>query len=246
MDTEKMERLKQNPRRDFIQAIKDRDAAVCLIKTAEIHGHFCPGSAFGVMASLWGLENLGLKDISFDGMEDLMAVVEINACFADGVQAVSGCTLGNNALVYRDLGRFAVTFALRGRGIGVRISVKGNFRSHVERVASDFFPLMEKVVKDRAGNAEEQAEFRKKGREAAFALIELPFEDLFIVQRVTPALPEYAPITGSAVCLDCGEVVMATKMVHQGEKKGCCFTCAGTGYKEVEGRGIVKKTLRNG
>jgi len=31
-------------------------------------------------------------------MENLMAVVEINTCFADGVQAVSGCTLGNNAL----------------------------------------------------------------------------------------------------------------------------------------------------
>ncbi len=56
------------------------------------------------MASVYGLWELGVESMYFDGiMEDLAAIVEVNACFADGVQAVSGCTLGNNALIYRDI-----------------------------------------------------------------------------------------------------------------------------------------------
>jgi len=92
----------EHPRYRLLQAIRDRDACQCLVRTAEIHGHYCPGSALGVLASVYGLNLLGTGDFPADGLENLMAIVEINACFADGVQIVSGCTLGNNALVYRD------------------------------------------------------------------------------------------------------------------------------------------------
>jgi len=247
MTPEKMNQLMQTPRRDFIHAIQNKDIAQCLVKTAEIHGHYCPGSAFGVMASLWGLELLQTEHPNMDpektassGMEDLMAVVETNACFADGIQAVSGCTLGNNALVYRDLGRFAVTFALRGQKTGVRVRIRGDFRSHVEHALPEFFGLMEKVIKNRKGTPEDEAEFREKGREAAFALIKRPFETLLTAEKIVPSLPPYAPISPSHVCPDCGETVMATKVVDQGEKKGVCFICAGKGFHELEGRGIIK------
>jgi formylmethanofuran dehydrogenase subunit E len=166
-----------------------------------------------------------------------MAVVEINACFADGVQAVSGCTLGNNALVYRDLGRLAVTFAIRGKETGVRVSVRPDFRSLVAKASPEFFPLMEKVVKNRAGSAREKAAFREKGREAAFALIQHPVEDLLTIETVRPLLPDYAPITGSVVCPSCGEMIMATKVTGS----GLCLICAGEEYSQVEGRGIVVK-----
>lgn len=93
LKTQDIEKLKINPRDKFIKAIQCKDAAICLIKTAEIHGHFCPGSAPGVMASLYGLSLLGNESINSDGiMENLLGIVEINTCFADGVQAVSGCT----------------------------------------------------------------------------------------------------------------------------------------------------------
>ena len=120
-----IQKLKENPRAQFIEAIKNNDAATCLIKTAEIHGHFCPGSALGVMASLYGLGLLREDAIHSDGiMENLLAIVEVNASFADGVQAVSGCTLGNNSLIYRDLGKHAVTFAVRGKEHGIRVRLK--------------------------------------------------------------------------------------------------------------------------
>ncbi len=233
-------RLKQNPRSDFIRAIDRKDAARCLVKTAEVHGHFCPGSALGVMASLLGLQRLGGDEsISSDGLENLMAIVEINACFADGVQAVSGCTLGNNALVYRDLGRHAVTFAVRGRETGVRVRVRPDFRSHIDRAVPAFYPLLETVIKNRQGTPEEETAFKEKGREAAFALIQMPLEQLMIAETVRPDLPEYAPITESVVCPGCGEVVMSTKVVDSGEKQGLCYMCANGPYHQVEGRGIT-------
>jgi formylmethanofuran dehydrogenase subunit E len=235
----RIEDLKQNPRGEFLQAIREKDIARCLMKTAEIHGHFCPGSALGVMASVCGLNMLGLDSISSDGLEDLMAIVEINACFADGVQAVSGCTLGNNALVYRDLGRLAVTFAIRGKETGVRIRVRPDFSSSVAKASPEFYPLMEKVIKNREGGAMEKAAFRKAGRQAAFAIIQLPFDELFAVETVQPILPEYAPITESVVCSNCGEMVMATKAVD-----GLCLICAGKEYRQVEGKGIVAKESR--
>ena len=237
MDLDRMNRLIANPRSGFAHAIQDRDIARCLVKTAEIHGHYCPGSAFGVMATLMGLELLGGG--TSEGMEDLMAVVEINACFADGVQAVSGCTLGNNALVFRDLGKMAVTFALRERETGVRVRIKGHIRDHVDRVFPAFFPLMEKVIRDRAGTPQDEKAFREKGREAAFALIQQPLDTYFEARTIVPVLPPYAPIVSSLICPGCREAVMATKTIQAGEKKGYCLSCAGTGVLGVDGRGIL-------
>ena len=237
MDLERMNQLKANPRSEFNLAIQERDIARCLVKTAEIHGHYCPGSAFGVMATLMGLELLGGG--TSQGMEDLMAIVEINACFADGVQAVSGCTLGNNALVFRDLGKMAVTFALRKGETGVRVRIKGHVMDHVNRILPEFFPLMEKVIMNRAGTPQDEKAFREKGREAAFALIQHPFDTYFEARTIVPSLPPYAPIVPSLVCPSCGEAVMATKTVRSGEKEGYCLSCAGTGIHGVDGRGII-------
>lgn len=239
MNPEEMEQLKENPRTRFNRLIRNRDIASCLVKTAEIHGHYCPGSAFGVMATLMGLEALG-GDTSL-GMENLMAIVEINACFADGVQAVSGCTLGNNALVFKDLGKMAVTFVRRDGQNGVRVRMKGQIRDHVDRVQPKFFPLMEKVIMARQGSSKEEKAFRKMGCQAAFSLIALPFDTYFEINSVKVTLPPYAPIVQSLVCPGCGETVMGTKTILTGEKKGYCRTCAEAETFGVDGRGIGRE-----
>ncbi len=241
MIQEQLERFKENPRHRFIRAVQEKDMTACLVKAAEIHGHFCPGVAMGVMASVCGLWELGAASVYFDGiMEDLMAVVEANACFADGVQAVTGCTLGNNALVFRDLGRLAVTLSRRGEQKGVRIRVAPTYRLLVEEGAPQFYPLMEKVIARRAGTAEDLAAFRQQARQAAFTLIEKPFDAVLIVESVRPELPQTAPIKPSAVCPKCGEEVMGTKIVAAGAAQGLCFTCGGHPFYEVEGQGIVQ------
>ncbi|MEM2924481.1 MAG: FmdE family protein [Methanocellales archaeon] len=56
-------------------------------------------------------------------MEEVLAIVETNNCFSDGIQFVTGCTFGNNALIYRDYGKIAMTFWRRD-GKGIRIAVR--------------------------------------------------------------------------------------------------------------------------
>ncbi|BBO78568.1 molybdenum formylmethanofuran dehydrogenase subunit fmde related protein [Desulfosarcina widdelii] len=241
MDTAEIDKLKQNPRKNFIQAVREKDTLRCLVKAAELHGHFCPGIALGVMASVYGLWELGVQSIYFDGiMEDLVAIVEVNACFADGVQAVSGCTLGNNALVYRDLGRLAVTFARRGKETGVRVRVGHDFVSLVAQAAPSFYSLLEKVIKNREGSNEDMDAFREQAKTAAFSLVQESFEKLLVAEPVKPMLPAMAPVKPSSVCPACGEEIMGTKIVREGQDQGLCFTCGHHPYFEVEGRGIVK------
>lgn len=233
--------LKKNPRALFIEAIRNNDATTCLVKTAEMHGHYCPGSALGVMASLYGLGLLGDEGINSDGvMENLLAIVEVNACFSDGIQAVSGCTLGNNALIYCDLGKLAVTFTIRGEEEGIRVRVLPDFRKRIDESVPEFYPLLDKVIIRREGGPGELKLFREKGREAAFTLIQLPFETLFSSGTVIPDTPDYAPITDTVVCPECKEPVMASKIQKRGSRKGTCFMCSGE-YFEVEGSGIVRK-----
>ena len=241
MEWAEVNELRQNPRKNFIRAVREKDTVGCLVKAAEIHSHFCPGIALGVMASVYGLWRLGVESMYFDGVtENLMAIVEANACFADGVQAVSGCTLGNNALVYRDLGRLAVTFTRRGKETGIRVRVGPDFVSLVNHAAPGFYPLMEKVIKNREGGPEDIAAYKEQAAMAAFALVREPFEKLLMAEPVKPELPREAPIKPSVVCPRCGETIMGTKVIQEGPDKGLCFTCGRHSYFEVEGRGVVK------
>ncbi len=233
------EEAKLQPRRDFIDAIESNDATRCLMKAAEIHGHYCPGLALGVMASLCGLRRPELGGLHSDGMEDLMAVVETNNCFSDGVQAVSGCTLGNNALVYRDLGRTAVTFARRDREPAVRVRLRPDFRTHLEQEESRFSRIMARVVGQESPGRDDVTQYKVQGRDAAFAMVRLPFDDLLIVEAVRPDLPDRAVMVPSALCPCCGEPVMSTRTVAEGTHRGLCLVCAKEQYGQLDGRGIV-------
>ena len=76
--------------------IESNDLAGLLQKTALIHGHHCVGSAMGVIAAHHAMKAMGI--VQNTGMEHLIAVVETNSCFSDGVQMVTGCSFGNNSL----------------------------------------------------------------------------------------------------------------------------------------------------
>src|SRR4030042_5329987 len=100
--------------------IESNDLAGLLHKTALIHGHHCVGSAMGVIAAHHAIKAMDVAENT--GMEHLIAVVETNSCFSDGVQVVTGCSFGNNSLVYRDYGKTAFSLVKRS-GEGVRVWV---------------------------------------------------------------------------------------------------------------------------
>ncbi|MDY6985567.1 MAG: FmdE family protein [Candidatus Thermoplasmatota archaeon] len=215
-------------REEVERLIKEKDLRSLLLKAGELHGHFCPMLSLGVKAGAYAMNELGGEN---PGMEEIIAIVETNNCFSDGIQFVTGCTFGNNALIYRDFGKTAVTLAKRS-GDGIRISVKPG--AFMDPETEDLF---QKVVVRREGSREETEKLMKGFENAAFSLLDR--DELFLCERVKIDIPEYAPIFESEVCEECGESVMSTRMVKKDGRK-LCIPCAGGSYLELNGSGIVR------
>ncbi|MEM4924068.1 MAG: FmdE family protein, partial [Ignisphaera sp.] len=76
-------------------------------KARRLHGHICPFLVLGLRMSEMAMERLGVSRAGVVETieEELIAVVEVNNCLVDGVQIATGCTFGNNSLIYLDLGK---------------------------------------------------------------------------------------------------------------------------------------------
>lgn len=239
--------IRRNPRWELIPLIKNKDVKKLLLISGRLHGHFCPGVSLGVRAAVSGLHRLSaLKERSVssvfaaDGLEELLAVIETNSCFADGIQAVSGCTFGNNSLIYRDFGKTAVTFTNR-TGNGIRVAVDPAYRDAIDEAAPRFSELFDVVVKKQRREETVVAEFKKVSQEASFALLDIPEEKLFTFSETEAELPGYAPIVDSVTCEKCGERVMSSKTVEQSGRE-MCIPCAESSYLTVTGTGISESS----
>ncbi len=224
---------KRFPREEITRLLKIGDIEKLLVKAGELHGHFCPGVSSGVMAAAYGLKQF---DQISDGMEDILAIVETNNCFSDGVQYVTGCTFGNNSLIYRDFGKTAVTITDRDAK-GIRIAAKNNSEI-MERSFPRFRELFEKVVKERNYDRELLREYKKEAMKASFGMLTKDFDSLFTVQEVSPKIPLYAPMRESIQCDRCGENVMAGKTVDN-DGRSLCLPCSRSPYNQLIGEGII-------
>lgn len=227
-----------DPRQQICELVLTNDREKLLARAGEIHGHFCPFLGVGVNASVTALNKLNV--ISSTGMEEVMAVVECNNCFVDGIQAISGCTLGNNALIYQDLGKNAVTFYKRGDSKGCRFTVhKENVLSlEDEQEDRDAKELSDKAVTRRETLSDsEKKRFHELWTKLAYRAVRLSENDIFAVSEVEiPNIP-YARMVSSVTCSKCGEEVMETRAAFVNEEPACRI-CAGQEYWTVAGRGI--------
>jgi formylmethanofuran dehydrogenase subunit E len=225
----------ENPRQEIEEAIAAGDLKKLLLMNGMLHGHFCPFSAIGVKAAALAVNTLGVKST---GMEEVVAIVETNSCFADGIQFTTGCSLGNNALIYRDLGKTAFTLAKRN-GEGIRISVIA------ERVArersAEATELFERVIMKHRGSEEDDKRLRELWAELAFKVLELPDNEVFKIKNRFVDLPSYARIFASVKCCACGEDIMEPR-ARLRDGRSICLTCSGQEYYQLAGNGInVKK-----
>ncbi len=180
------------------------------------HGHLCPGLAIGYRASLVGMDRLR-EQRSKD--EELVAIVENDACFVDAVQVITGCTFGKGNLIFKDYGKMVVTFISRKSGKGVRISLRQQeFRSR-ER-SEEHFRLIQKVINNEA-TEEEIKRFWELHNEKSKKVLETPEEELFVVRDVSIEIPPKARIEPSEVCGLCGEATMKSKMVEVSGRRFC-------------------------
>ncbi len=232
MDKIRMDELKINPRREIVNDILRNDLQTLMMKAAVMHGHYCPGIAMGVMAATKAMQ---MMRETGDGMEDLLAITETNNCFSDGIQFITGCSFGNNALIFKDFGKTAFTLTKRN-GKGIRISTREDAKAYMRNASPLFSESFQTVVKKQNHSEKEILKFKQYGRDRAFITLTLDFEKIFNIENVTVPIPEYAPSHESIICKKCGESTMSTRIVNN-----LCLACSGEKYSELNGHGLFVK-----
>ena len=196
-----------------------RDYPEDLAPIIEFHGHTCPGLLIGYRAAKAALARLGVERARD---EELVAIVENDACGVDAVQYLTGATFGKGNLIFRDYGKQAFTFFSRGSGKSVRAVLNPEAIFDEER--SD--------IKRRlawAKSPEEQeaarAEMKVARKRAMDALLAKSDEELFWFKEAQELLPPPARVLPTITCSRCGEGVVESRAVLR-DGKCVCLRCA--------------------
>jgi len=199
--------------------IENHEAPEDFNRCVDFHGHVCPGLAIGYRAAKAGMDWLR-EHRAMD--EELVAVVETDACGVDAVQVLTGCTFGKGNMIHRDYGKQAFTFLGRRTGEGVRVALKPG----ALELSREHRALLDKIREETA-TEEDRETFRKHHQKKCEELLEKPADTLFTIKPVKTALPPKAKIESSLLCTVCGEPVMPSKMV-QVSGDHLCRQCAGS------------------
>jgi formylmethanofuran dehydrogenase subunit E len=227
-------------RTEIEKMIENDDLAGLLHFTALIHGHHCVGSAMGVIAGHYAMKSLGVKENT--GMEHIIAVVETNNCFSDGIQMVTGCSFGNNSLVYRDYGKTAFSLVMRN-GEGIRLSTLPDLGDLLKDNNPETQQLYLDIVNKRDAKPEEEARMMELNKQHCFKVLDIPAEKIFKIKQVKVMLPGYSRILDSHICSSCGEKFMETKGVKKGDQY-LCNSCGDVDYGQLDWLGI--RTVERG
>jgi formylmethanofuran dehydrogenase subunit E len=210
-----------------------------LLKSAEaLHGHLCPLLALGVKAAQFALADLGGEGL---GLPEAAAVVEGLSCFVDGVQLVTGCTLGNGGLMVKDLGKTAVTVARRADGAALRLAVLPDFRERLFARYPAAGPLFQKVMVEKTGTEEDRHRFQHLWEAVARRELAVPLQEQFQVRRLRLTLPPPGRRLEVTACGGCGEGVAASR-TRLKDGRTLCLACAGEDYYFLDSQGLGRVT----
>ena len=161
----------------------------------EFHGHSCPGLAMGYRMAAAAMDVLN-RTRAED--EELVAIVENDACGVDALQCLSGCTFGKGNLLFRDYGKQVYTVYSRLSRKGVRVSFK------VQDISQDLREDRERFIQ---------------------WVLSAPQAQILTVAAITMPEPEPARIFDTKICESCGEGVMERR-TRQVDGKSICIPCA--------------------
>lgn len=187
---------------------------ILLEKSASRHKKLCPRQILGVRMGLFGLDLMKMDIAKHE--KRLCVIIEMDGCFADGVEVATECTIGGRTLKVKDFGKVAATFLDLWLEKAIRLSV----REGVRQLALEY-----------ADHARNRYEAQLQGYKI------MPYEELFFVQDVLLEKPirEVVGEAGKRVkCDRCGEEVMNGREI---DVKGMtwCRSCFGdTYYVEVD------------
>ncbi|BBB89386.1 MAG TPA: FmdE family protein [Methylomusa anaerophila] len=182
-------------------------------KAIEFHGHCCPGLAIGYLASKLALEHLKVER-AVD--EELVAIVECDACGIDAVQSLLGCTIGKGNLIFKDHGKQAYTIGNRQTGQAVRVVMTGEI-APLSREQEE----IRNAVFGGSATPEQETAWRELQQQRVESMLTTPPEKLFKVREVDLELPSEAKIFGSVICEYCGEKIMEARARLKNGKIAC-------------------------
>jgi formylmethanofuran dehydrogenase subunit E len=199
-------------------------------KCADFHGHVCPGLALGFQAAQILMKRLGVRKAPD---EELLAIVETDACGADAIQVMTGCTFGKGNFVFKNYGKHAFSLLDRKKGRGIRACLRPGTLDIDPRQIS----LSEKIRKEGA-SAEEIAQFRQIQDERTRTILQADSESLFKVEEISPDIPPKATIMDSGRCDFCGEPTKIDLLRKMNGKRLCipCSKRHGFGNDLSEGK----------
>jgi len=194
---------------------EDEELQECI----KFHGHFCPGLAIGFRAAGELMRILGA---SRAGDEELVAIVETDACSADAIQVMTGCTFGKGNFFFLDHGKHAFTLGSRQRGKAFRASLLAG--EHIP--GKEFVGFFEKMASGTATD-EERSEFLTLRDSAGARIIGMEAGKLFKIEKAGMELPPKAMVVRSETCPLCLEPV---RHDYLGDLNGtmACRSCRGT------------------
>ena len=191
---------------------------------AKFHGHKCPGLAMGYRMTTAVMKLLAESSAAD---EELVAIVENDACGVDALQWLTGCTFGKGNLMHLDYGKNAFTFYRRSDGKGVRMVARP------EALASPD-PEWE-ALRNRLGKegltSEEQHRFRELHKGRSQQILSTPLDQLFEFKKPHERIPHHARIMDGLTCESCGEQAMETR-TRRFAGKTLCIPC----FKQLEQR----------
>ena len=180
-----------------------------IAKSSVRHRHICPRQVLGVRIGLTGASYLGFDVPCKD--KQLLVILETDGCFADGIEVVTGCTIGHRTMRVEDYGKIAATFVDVKRGEAVRVAPNLDVRQR----AYYFAP------------GEKRHYFAQM-----IAYQNMPEEELLDIQPVRLRVPIDKIISRAGVlvkCSKCGEEIINEREIsYDGTVQ--CRACAGEGY----------------
>ncbi len=193
---------------ESIQQQEDYQACI------RFHGHTCMGVTIGYLAAKLGLKLLGqMRAVD----EELVTIVETDACCCDAIQILTGCTFGKGNFFYLDYGKMAFTFGSRTSNRGVRLLLKSDIFDVPEKER-----LLAEKIAAHSASAKEKELYRKSYEARGEKLFADGPEAFFEVKKLEPMqLPPKAPRAPSKPCATCGEMVMETKLTDIGGQLIC-------------------------
>jgi len=184
-----------------------------LSRCVEFHGHICPGLVYGYMVAK---EAMKLMHLGRATDEEIVAICENDSCAVDALQVLLGTSTGKGNLMIRDYGKNAYTVLSRSGRKSYRFVRMARYEYQGKEKSA--FERLDAAIAD--GMASEGDRRHMKLLKVK-DLLGRSFNEIFATTAIPFDEPHYTPLERSELCVLCGEMTMASKMVVVKDRRVC-------------------------